>query len=676
MSINLSRSGINSEIKCPFRWYANPLLKNKFKRTCKKLESTCGYRLLTPPTRLLSFQFYRETSLATIVSWEIFNMEDVLVETLDENLLTIIPITDTDEPCDYIIYAGDDLGLSLDSNYYYSLITDSDGNSWYSEDFYVFGIGTFANILENGNFDDGDLGWTLEEAVVSDGMACFNSPAFLPRSIQHDVDVISGRTYKVGIQFDTVTGTGNLLIYLGAGSPVTIVDPVAGYYSVDVVAGAGGYINIAPSSPLVGCVDFITVGEIAQEGSCNGRLVWSNSCQWVGNMFYPEGYVNEFWLDVGVEPISPVVNVIREYDENGNKEKILRRQRRETIYNLQVGMIPWFVADALAEMSLNDEIRLELANNLGDGEMLQVDVDIDWQDFGNQCLAMCDINFQLDDATVTDGCCDGDVIPPPQICTEKFCDPDLDLILSVIADFSIEGEDNVSTTPIIGSGCTWDGNQLCTDTALPDNTTFYEFEKNILSQEKYYFRFTIDSISGSVNIYKDGIIGALYSGVGTYEVWITPEPFVNAITITFKTVGSTELCMTFEAFAIWIPCLTPEAETYGWVGEENGLIYTGGSGGDGRLTCDVAISSNFTYAIEIDYEIPVTDDCLEIWIAGVNVSTITNDPDPASGTFSFNYDPRTYGIARNQNLQIILIPCSVGDSIIGLSGIRFCGLLY
>ncbi len=680
MSIFLPRPGINAEVKVPFRWYTTPLLKNKNKRECRNIEQSCGYRLQTPPDRLLSFQFYRDPSAATIVSWTIYDTTGALIETLGETLLTIVPITDTDEPCDYIIYTGETLGLDLDSGYYYSVIEDSDGNIFYSEDFFVFCLGTVPNILDNGDFADGNLGWTLEEVTITDGQACFNTPGFLPRYMQHAVTVEHDKVYKVSLYLFDIVGTGTVVVTLGGGPPQTIVNPSEGLYVLEVVSSTSGIIEITMGSPMTACIDYILVEEIANSQACNARLVWSNSCQFVGNIFYPEGYVSEFFLDTGVEPLTPTVNIIREYDENGNKERILRRQRRETTYKIEVGLVPWCVADALVEMSLHDEIRLELANGLGTGTMKFVDVDVTWEDFGVNCLAQCDILFQLDDATVTDGCCDGDIIPPIEICSEQFCDPDLDLIENLITDFSYTDSEAIangtvpSSSPAIGAGCTWDGQQLCTDTALSDGEVFFEFQKSIVNSEKYIFEFTIDSISGTLDIYRDGILGASYSAPGSYSIHLNPDPMVPFMDIKFQCSGSVEACITFEIFGLWVPCMEPLS--LGWTGYEDGLIYTGAVSGSGGLLCTETISSNYTYTVEIDYELPVPGDCFDIIIDSQVVRTIENGPDPSSGTVTFNYDPRDYGKSRNEDLQILITPCDPVNSVIGLLGIRFCGLLY
>lgn len=678
MSIFLPRPGINAEVKVPFRWYSTPLLKNKNKRECRDLEATCGYRLLTPPNRLLSFEFYRDPSAATITSWTVYDTEGNLVETLDETLLTIVPITDTDDPCDYIVYAGQDLGTDFTNGYYYSVIEDSDGNEWYSEDFYVLCLGTQPNILENGDFSDGNLGWTLEEVTITDGQACFNTPSLLPRFMQHAVTVIQDVVYKVKIYVSNVVGSGSIVVTLGGGPPVSIVNPAEGMYVIDVTSSTSGIIDITMSSPMTACIDFIEVEAIADLGACNARLVWSNSCQFVGNIYYPEGYVNEFYLDTGVEPIAPVVNIIREYDENGNKEKILRRQRRETTYKLEVGAVPWYVADALVEMSLHNEIRLELANGLGTGNLKFVDVDIPWEDFGSNCLANCSITFQLDDATVTDGCCDGDIIPPIEICTELFCDPELNLMEAIITDFTYTDLDAIAngtstnSAPIIGTGCSFTGQQLCTSTPLANDDIFIEFQKTIDVDEKYVLEFTIDSITGTLEIYRDGILGASYSAPGTYQIFLTPDTVITTMDILFQCNGAVEACITFDTMAIWVPCMVPL--TSGWVGYEDGLIYSGGDG-SGSIEA-TGVSSNYTYVIEIDYELPVGGDCFEVYINGELARTVTNGPDPSAGTVTFNFDPRDYNIPRNGDMPILIVPCDGDTSVIGLTGIRFCGLLY
>lgn len=679
MSIDLQRPGINSEVKVPFRWYQNNLLKNKYKRQCRELERSCGYRLLTPPDRLLSFQFYRASSAATITSWTIYDTDGNLVETLDEALLTIVPITDTDEPCDYIIYDGDSLGIDLATGYYYSVIVDSDGYEFYSEDFYAFCLGTQPNILDNGDFEDGDLGWTAEEVVIADGKACFNTAGFLPRYLQHAVSVVNSTTYKVTVYLSGIVGSGSLVITLGGGSPVSIVNPTNGAYTVDVTSASGSIIDITMSSPMVGCLEFIQVEAIADDTACNARIRWSNSCQFVGNIFYPEGYINEFFLDVGVEPISPVANIIREYDENGNKEKILRRQRRETTYNLEVGQIPWYVADALMEMSLHDNITLELANGLGTGTMKYVDVDITWDDFGVQCLASCNISFQLDDATVTDGCCDGDIIPPITLCTERFCDPELNLIEAIITDFTytdaeaIANELSADSAPYTAPDTAWTEQQLCTTDVIPTGDVIFGFLKTISDVEKYIFRFTIDSISGVVEIYRDGVLGATYSTPGIYEIWLTPEDAATDFYIEFKASGSTEVCITFDTLAIWVPCMVPQSR--GWVGYDEGLLFTGVATGTGDIQA-TPVSSNYAYVVEIDYELPVPGDCFEVYINAVLARTVTNGPDPDSGTVTFSFDPRDYGIAQDSDMSVIITPCDPTSTIVGLLGIRFCGILY
>ena len=65
-----------------------------------------------------------------------------------------------------------------------------------------------------------------------------------------------------------------------------------------------------------------------------------------------------------------------------------------------------------------------------------------------------------------------------------------------------------------------------------------------------------------------------------------------------------------------------------------------------------------------------------MYINGELARTVTNGPDPSAGTVTFNFDPRDYNIPRNGDMPILIVPCDGDTSVIGLTGIRFCGLLY
>lgn len=680
MSIFLQRPGINSEVKTPFRWYANAGLKNKRRKNCRVLEQTCGYRLITPFTRLLPFQFYRTTSAATIARWEVFTIDGVLSNALDETLIQVDAITNTDTPCDYVYYDGQELGIELQPGYYYSEVEDSDGNIWHSEDFYVSIPGVYdIEMAVNPEFSVSGT-WTITNGSIADGQVCQTNTAN-PLIVTQSIGTItSGFFYRVVVRFSSMASGGNLTVDVGGTSEIQAVTPDELTYTFFIEAG--DFANLTVTFTGVGCFTEVSMKQKTGESTCNAKLVYSHDCDFLGNLYYPTGYENEFFFDEGVEPIALTPNIIREYDENGNKDKILRRQRRETTYRLDVGYVPWYVADALVEMSLHDNITLHLAGDTGSGDLKNVEVEVDWDEFGDNCLAKCTISFQLEDATTTDGCCDDALIPPISVpCTELFCDPLLDGTEAVVTDFTytdieaIELGLSVDDTPTTGAGTTWTGQQLCTgDEAVTTGSDFIDFNKTLVDGQKYRISFTVDSIiSGSLTFFLNGVTGGTISAPGDYEYFFVPDPGSPVTRFQFTASSDFRGCITFNSIDIWVPCATPLS--YGWLGYEDGLIFGGSLTGNGTLQFD-DISSNYVYSIEIDYSIPSDGDCLRIQIGSNIVATIISGTVPAEGTYSFTFDPRNYSIPSDQSLDFALIPCDGETSLIGITGIRLCGTLY
>lgn len=562
MSINIIRSGINSEVKLPLRWYAKEGLKNKYRRNCLDMESNCGYRLLMPNDTILPFQFFYENNDATIVRWQVYDLDGVATISLDQSMLTIIEVSNTDTPVDYVVFDGRNLGGTIiPQGYHYCEIEDSRGNIFYSEDFFT-------------------VGKSEEEMML-----------------------------------------------------------------------------------------------------CHSYLAWSHDCQFVGNIMYPMGFVARMYFETGVEPVSQSPVIVREYDENGNKDKILRRQRRETTFSLDVGYVPWYLADALTEMSLHKNIYYNLPNDMGEGQLTQVNVKTKWDEFGVNCVAFTEIEFQLADATVTDGCCDDDIIPPPAVpCIERFCDPELDDRENVITDFTytnamaIADGLSVDSAPVRWGNSTWLDNQLCSNTPVDSGDVFILFTKTINIDNTYLFVFEIDSIVGQFDLFIDGVFRSSYDSIGIFELYITPDPLIPQMEILFNANIDTLACITYKSFNILVPCLV--RTSLGWVAYDGGLLFIGAPVGAGFLYVGDNPSSNYIYNIEIDYELPVDGDCFNIHINNQIIKTVTSGIEPSIGTCAFTYDPRAYGVARNTIIPIFFTPCNSIGSLIGFTGIRFCCLLY
>lgn len=680
MSIFLQRPGINAEVKLPFRWYAKEGLKNKNRKNCRILEQTCGYRLITPYDKLLPFQFYRDQSSATITRWEIFTIDGVLTETLDETILDVSNIGNATENCDYIVYDGSNLGIELQPGYYYSEVEDSDGNIFYSEDFYVVPPVPGSNLVQNYDFNTGS-NWTLTNATIADGNAC-NATDGPDINLTQNIAVTTGVRYKVKVILSTYTEGGVLSIGIGGTIETkTLSDDTELEHIFYITCGATTqlYINFTGAA----CFNMIQVSEITEISQCYPSLSWTHDCSFLGNIYYTEGFESRFYMESGVEPIALTPNIIREYDENGNKDKILRRQRRETTYKLEVGYIPWYVADALIEMSLHDNIILYLSDDNGYGTLKNVEVEIDWDEFGENCLALCNINFQLEDATVTDGCCDDALIPPISVpCSERFCDPDLNEREPAVTDFTftnaaaIDQGLSVDDFPAMHANAAFiDYNQVCTlDEGAADGEVLIDFQKTLVDGEKYVITITIDTLtSGALTLYMNGVVGATMSAVGTYDYYFTPDPGSPSTRFELYAHGNFRGCFTLESIDVWVPCATPIG--YGWLGYEDGLLFTGTPTGNSPLQFD-DISSNYVYELSIDYEFISTGDCFTIEIGGNVIATVDSDDVPLSGTYTITYDPRNYSEVQDDDLEMVINPCDPTSSFFALKGIRLCGTLY
>lgn len=680
MSIFLQRPGINAEIKTPFRWYAKEGLKNKNRKNCRVHEETCGYRLITPYDRLLPFQFYRDTSVATITRWEVFTADGVLAQTLDETIIDVQPITGSTSDCDYILYDGSELSVELQPGYYYSEIEDSDGNIFYSEDFYVVPPPRGSNLVQNYDFNTA-TNWTTSNATIAEGNAC-NSTDGPDINLQQSIAISNGIRYRVKVIMSSFTEGGTLSVGLGGTIETkTLSDDTELEHIFYITAGATTtlYINFTGAA----CFNMIQVSEISEISVCYSSLSWTHDCNFLGNIYYPSGFENRFYLEIGVEPIAQTPNIIREYDENGNKDKILRRQRRETTYKLQVGYIPWYVADALVEMAIHDNISLNLSGDLGTGTLKNVEVEIDWDEFGENCLALCNISFQLDDATVTDGCCDDALIPPISVpCSERFCDPELDNVEAAVTDFSytdavaIDQGLSVDEAPVLHSSASFvETNQICVvpEGAL-DGETIIDFTKTLIENEKYQIVITIDSIStGEITLYQNGVLGATMSTPGTYTFFFQVDPGTPNTRFELRARGTFIGCFTLDAINVWVPCMHPNS--YGWLGYEDGLICSGTLEGTGALQVD-NISSNYVYEISFDYAFNSTGDCFIVKIGGDIVATVNSSEVPLEGTYTFTYDPRNFSELPDTDMSMVILPCDPTTSFFAFTGIRMCGTLY
>ncbi len=165
---------------------------------------------------------------------------------------------------------------------------------------------------------------------------------------------------------------------------------------------ANGYLlELIPVDGFDGCVSVrafcpLTVSD------CYYRLDWSN-CGSIGNTFSGDRFTHSIYLDQAIYPVRPAPENIIESKTRADGSRFETRRRRETTWTLDLGMVPWFLADALADIPLYDAVAL---NPVGGGQdllsMVRVSVEND-EEFA-ECFKRVQITFQNEAAT--SACCD------------------------------------------------------------------------------------------------------------------------------------------------------------------------------------------------------------------------------------------------------------------------------
>lgn len=180
-----------------------------------------------------------------------------------------------------------------------------------------------------------------------------------------------------------------------------------GTFTFTAFTANGSILQLVPSGGFDGCVSLIQAFCLTDISDCFYRLAWDN-CGNIGNTYLAGGFTNAMYLERAIYPVRPRPETTVRSQQRADGSVVPVSRRRETTWEIQVGLVPWYVADALADMAMYDNIVMEQAG--GGADVLKaVEVDVEWlEDFGD-CLADVTITFQIDAASVA--CCD-DFSPP------------------------------------------------------------------------------------------------------------------------------------------------------------------------------------------------------------------------------------------------------------------------
>lgn len=222
--------------------------------------------------------------------------------------------------------------------------------------------------------------WTLLTDINLSGMEGFPGQAIMSLTVSNN------------------TG-GQLVVGVGSGS---VVIEGNGTHELLIFAGAGN-VFFTPSADFDGCITGL--GFATYEDTCHYELLWTN-CGNVGNTYYEEGFQNRYLVERELGPSRPTPSLSMSSTENGRKDVKDNFKRKQTEWVMDLGLVPWHIADALSDIPLHTNIRLALVDGGGEEELTNVRVEVSYDTPDQRCYASVSVFFQVLDSTVATNCCD------------------------------------------------------------------------------------------------------------------------------------------------------------------------------------------------------------------------------------------------------------------------------
>ena len=304
-------------------------------------------------------------------------------------------------------FTGEQVGCIGDGNLY-----TWNGASWASS---LVGASQGWYDLSTGNwyvYSGGWLGDASAPLVLDGDGACWNGDANVPIAISMDGYGCTGGNVRVTV---TVLGmtTGTLTVEV-PDTAVSVAITEDGTYDITSLNEAGYTIELTPSGGFDGCVTSALMECALDASDCFYRLDWSN-CGNIGNTYLMGGLTHSMMFEQLVYPVRPSPEVTVESRQRADGSVVQTTRRRETTWELQVGLVPWYVADALAELSLYDNVQLRPVGG-GADTLTNVEVVVDNEEDFAECWQTVTIRFQIDPAAVA--CCDEFTRPCKTTCVD------------------------------------------------------------------------------------------------------------------------------------------------------------------------------------------------------------------------------------------------------------------
>lgn len=452
MSTEISFPAINEGVKLPMRFYKSWKRMNNLRKVCI---GDCKYKLITPANEMLPFQLYVDFKGPYTITWKILNENEEVVYNPDTDFLTTY---EANETITYFVYKSDLFDFTMPRGFYTAEVTISSGGNtvtWYSEEFYSLGTcdGSFTScpdLCDNDCWESSvndiepdyiKLGSSPNCTIVRDGTGNVSTLTF--------TDVFPDSNTQYRFSFNLVgTEPGNTLHFNFGGGTQIDFNTSDGTFEFFGTNDSGTDLIITASINFIGVFKqiYISPQSVKDIFSCHKTLVWYNDCGVVGEIYYGASSFNGvMYLEEDVEIINSTPKIYIEGVENGEKDLIPTFQKRTTVYTMELGLQPPYIIEALNEMSIHKFIKLKMEDDLGESFLKAgtVNFKVDYTESG-ACLFPVTMTFELDDTTVTDGCCNDNIVP------ELVCVQD-----DIIADEDFSEVADPACTPNVAADPGW-----------------------------------------------------------------------------------------------------------------------------------------------------------------------------------------------------------------------------
>ena len=264
-------------------------------------------------------------------------------------------------------------------------------------------------------FNTGTNSWqssAASPAAAQDGFGIsFDGSSNVDLEVVHSLDELPCLGRWVRFEFDSQMTSGTLRwrIETAEGEVVAQANNIFASmnFSIQAFVETGYVMRIIGTAGSVGSLGaaYMTYTCAEDSSDCHMRLRWS-SCGNVGNLYYEEGFEQEYFLPSESYIARQTPTTVIETEEDGMKNPVETFRRTDTEYAIAIGYVPWPVLDALSQVPLHDTVQLVLENDRGTVALTGFRLESEWDELGGDCLANVTLYFRLvADQAATAACC-------------------------------------------------------------------------------------------------------------------------------------------------------------------------------------------------------------------------------------------------------------------------------